>query len=78
MYTDVRKYTNRLLDMLQDGELDWELVCRECLSEMSEDAVRDMCVTAGFVEVDDDDCQDCLNFSFKTFGIYERVETGYI
>ena len=54
MYTDVRKYTNMLLDMIQDGALDWELVCRECLSEMSEDAVRDMCVTAGFVEVDDD------------------------
>ena len=56
MYMDVRKYTNKLLDMIQDGALDWELVCRECLSEMSEDAVRDMCVTAGFVEVDDDDC----------------------
>ena len=54
MYTDVRKYTNMLLDKLSYGELDWELVCRECLSEMSEDAVRDMCVTAGFVEVDDD------------------------
>ena len=56
MYMDVRKYTNKLLNMIQDGALDWELVCRECLSEMSEDAVRDMCVTAGFVEVDDDDC----------------------
>ena len=55
MYTDVRKYTNMLLDRLQSGELDWELVCRECLSEMSEAAVKDMCVTAGFVEVDDDD-----------------------
>ncbi len=54
MCTDVRKYTNMLLDRLQNGELDWELVCQECLSEMSEDAVRDMCVTAGFVEVDDD------------------------
>lgn len=45
-----------LLDRLQNGELDWELVCRECLSEMSEDAVKDMCVTTDFVEVDDDDC----------------------
>ena len=56
MYTDVRKYTNKLLDMIQDGALDWELVCRECLSEMYEKEKRDMCVTAGFVEVDDDDC----------------------
>ena len=54
MCTDVRKYTNKLLDMLQNGELDWETVCRECLSEMSEAAVKDMCVTAGFVDVDDD------------------------
>ena len=54
MCTDVRKYTNMLLDRLQNGELDWKLVCRECLSEMSEDAVKDMCVTTGFVEVDDD------------------------
>ena len=54
MYTDVRKYTNMLLDRLQNSELNWELVCRECLSDMSEDAVKDMCVTADFVEVDDD------------------------
>lgn len=54
MYTGVRKYTNMLLDRLQNGELDWETVCHECLSEMSEDAVKDMCVTTGFVEVDDD------------------------
>lgn len=54
MYTDVRKYTNKLLDRLQNGALDWETVCHECLSEMSEDAVKDMCVTTGFVEVDDD------------------------
>ena len=54
MCTDVRKYTNMLLDRLENGELDWELVCRECLAEMSEDAVKDMCVTASFVEVDDD------------------------
>ena len=54
MCTDVRKYTNMLLDRLQNGELDWETVCHECLSEMSEDAVKDMCVTTGFVEVDDD------------------------
>ena len=56
MCTDVRKYTNMLLDRLQNGELDWETVCQECLSEMSEDTVKDMCVTTGFVEVDDDDC----------------------
>lgn len=57
MYTDVRKYTNKLLEKLENGELDWETVCCECLSEMSEDSVKDMCVTTGFVDDDDDDCQ---------------------
>lgn len=56
MYTDVRKYTNKLLEKLETGELTWEQVCRECLSEMSEDSVKDMCVTTEFVEVDDEDC----------------------
>lgn len=56
MYTDVRKYTNKLLEKLETGELGWEQVCRECLAEMSEYAVKDMCVTAEFVDVDDDDC----------------------
>lgn len=56
MYTDVRKYTNKLLEKLENGELDWEQVCRECLSEMSEDSVKDMCITAEFVDVDDEDC----------------------
>lgn len=55
MYTNVRKYTNMLLEKLETGELDWEQVCRECLSEMSEDSVKDMCVTAEFVDVDDED-----------------------
>ena len=78
MYTDVRKYTNKLLEKLENGELDWEQVCRECLSEMSEDSVKDMCVTAEFVDVDDEDCQDYLNFSFKSFGIYKCREITYI
>lgn len=43
-----RKYTNKLLERLEDGELDWETVCRECLSYMSEDDVADMGERADF------------------------------
>ena len=53
---NVRKYTNALLKKLEDGELDWETVPRECLAEMSEAAVEDMCTTTEWVtedEVDD-------------------------
>lgn len=55
MYTDVRKYTNKLLEKLENGELSWEEVCRECLTEMSEGAVEDMCNTTGWVDCLDDD-----------------------
>lgn len=52
---DVRHYTNKLLTALEEGILDWETVCRECLSEMSESDVEDMCRTCEFVEMDDDE-----------------------
>lgn len=70
MYTNVRKYTNKLLEKLESGELDWEQVCRECLSEMSEDSVKDMCVTTEFVDVDDEDCQEL----FLTLGLTRNTE----
>lgn len=53
---NVRKFTNALLEKLESGELDWEMVARECLAEMSEDAVEDMCTTTEWVtdnEVED-------------------------
>jgi hypothetical protein len=41
-----RKYTDNLLEMLEDGSISWEFIARECLCYMSEDDVADMCVTA--------------------------------
>lgn len=48
MARNVRSFTNKLIERLEDGELDWESVCRECLSYMSEDDVADMCERADF------------------------------
>lgn len=50
---NVRKYTNALLAKCESGELDWETVARECLSEMSEYAVEDMCRTTEWVSEDE-------------------------
>lgn len=51
--TDVRKYTNKLLEKLENGELSWETVAHECLAEMSEAAVEDMCNSTEWVNDSD-------------------------
>ena len=40
--SDVRKVTNQLIDLVDDGVLDWETVAMACLSYMSENDVTDM------------------------------------
>ena len=57
----VRRYTNKLLEKLENGELSWEVVCRESLAEMSEDAVKDMCNTTEWVDCLDDDFEEDPN-----------------
>lgn len=41
---DMREYTNKLLDMIEDGLIDSKSVVLMCLSYMSEDEVQDMMV----------------------------------
>lgn len=50
---DVRKYTNKLLEKIELGYVTWEQVARECLSEMSEADVEDMCNTTEWVNDND-------------------------
>ena len=47
---DVRKYTNKLLEKIERGGVTWEQVARECLSEMSEADVEDMCNATEWVD----------------------------
>ena len=44
-----REYTNRLLDMLEEG-LDVELTLLDCLKYMSEAEVKDMMISNGYLE----------------------------
>lgn len=48
-----RECTDKLLERLEDGILSWEEVCRECLAEMSEDDVADMCSKCEYLDDDD-------------------------
>jgi len=46
----MRKYTNMLLEMIDDGLIDRDLVINACLKYMSEDDVQDMMEANEFIE----------------------------
>lgn len=50
---NVRQYTTAILEMGESGELSWEDIARECLTEMSEDDVKEMCRTTEWVNIED-------------------------
>lgn len=49
---------NKIVGMIEDGLLDWEAVCRECLQRMSQDEIADM-----IRECDWDDDHPCCGHS---------------
>jgi hypothetical protein len=56
----MRKYTNMLLEMIDDGLIDRDLVITACLKYMSEDDVQDMMEANEFIDEqfeDEDDGQ---------------------
>ena len=52
-----REYTNKLLEMLENGLLDYETVVRECMCYMSEDDVKDLMHCAGWLDEETEDDQ---------------------
>ena len=46
---------DKIIGMIEDGLLDWEMVCRECLQRMSTDEIDDMIRECDW---DDDNCDD--------------------
>ena len=48
-----RKYTNRLIELAEEGAVNWQGIARECLQRMSEDDVKTM-----MVEMEWNDCDD--------------------
>ena len=57
-------FKTKLLEKLEDGLLEWEDVCRECIAEMSTDQVEDMCDYCDYF-LDEEDDQDDLIFQKK-------------
>lgn len=56
-----RKYTNQLLEMIEDGLLDRDTVIMACVKYMSEDDVQDMMEANEFIEEqfeDEDEDED--------------------
>ena len=49
-----RQYTDRLLEMIEDGMLDRDTVIMACVMYMSESDVQDMMEVNEFVTTDDD------------------------
>ena len=52
-----RQYTNKLLEMVEDGLLDRDNVIMACVKYMSEDEVRDMMHANEFIE-DEEENED--------------------
>jgi len=49
-----RKYTNKLLEMIEEGLLNKDDVILACVNYMSESDVQDMMECNDFIEIEDD------------------------
>ncbi len=54
----VRKVTNQILEMVEDGVLDKDTVIMACLKYMSEDEVANMARANGFTELYEANAED--------------------
>jgi predicted transcriptional regulator len=50
-----RQYTNQLLEMIENGLLDKDIVINACVNYMSEDDVRDMMESNEFIEEEEEE-----------------------
>lgn len=53
-----REYTNKVLQAVEEGMLDRDLVIMACLKYMSEDSVKDMCEANEFFEYEDEEDEE--------------------
>ena len=63
----MRKETNRLLDMIEEGLIDPHAVADMCLAYMSEDDVADMMRANDLLEEEDDDGQPSESQEWESF-----------
>lgn len=53
-----RIITNKIFEKLENGELEWETVCRECLCNMSEDDVAEMAEANDWLDAEAETIED--------------------
>ena len=53
--TMAREYTNKVVELLEEGVLSYEAVALECLSYMSEADVKDMAESNEWIEEEEED-----------------------
>jgi hypothetical protein len=51
----MREYTNKLLEMIEEDMIDPITVVEMCLSYMSEDEVKDMCLSNDLIDNDEEE-----------------------
>ena len=66
----VRKYTNLVLEMVDEGILDKDVVIMACLKYMSEAEVRDMAEANGLLPEDE---EEEIRSDYEANRTYERV-----
>ena len=49
-----RKYSDKVIELAENGILSWEEIARECIAEMSEDDIEDMCSICEWIDEDKD------------------------
>lgn len=55
MANESRQATRRVLELAEDGVIDWESLARDCMNYMSEDEVADMARINGYLEFEEDE-----------------------
>lgn len=56
--SNVRKATNELIELAEQGVVSWESIALSCLRYMSEADVQDMGESEGFLDSEDEDSDD--------------------
>ena len=55
MANESRQATREVLELAEQGVIDWESVARDCMNYMSEDEVSDMARINGYLEFEEDE-----------------------
>jgi hypothetical protein len=53
----IREYTNKILELVNEGVIDQDTLIRNLLDWMSEQEVKDFAIFEGYVDFEDDDGQ---------------------